>query len=148
MNNIVFGMYEDNNSFINNLDAFSKLLCFLLLVIGVISIDNIVIYIVWFFVLLFLFYLSKLSVGPLVLNIYKIKWFLLLLLLMNFCFYDINNYFFKCWIISLSLNGFIRGLSVVFRLILLLSLSYILSYSSPLLKLTKALETFFYPLKF
>ena len=148
MNNIVFGMYENNNSFINNLDAFSKLLCFLLLVIGVISIDNIVIYFVWFIVNIFLLYLSKLSIGPLVLNIYRIKWFLLILLLMNFCFYDINNYFFKWWIISLSLNGFIRGLSVVFRLILLLSLSYILSSSCPLLKLTKALEALFCPLKF
>ena len=95
MNNIVFGIYENNNSFINNLDAFSKLLCFLLLVIGVISIDNIVIYFVWFIVNIFLLYLSKLSIGPLVLNIYRIKWFLLILILMNFCFYDINNYFFK-----------------------------------------------------
>ena len=148
MNNLVFGIYEDNNSFINNLDAFSKLLCFLLLVVGVVFIDSIVFYFIWFFVLLFLLYLSKLSIGPLVLNIYKIKWFLLLLLLMNFCFYDVDNYFFKWWIISLSYGGFIRGLSVIFRLILLLSLSYILSSTWPPLKLTKALETLFYPLRF
>ena len=148
MNNFVFGMYENNDSFINNLDAFSKLLCFLFLVVGIVFINNIVVYFIWFIIVLFLFYLSKLSIGQLVLYIYKIRWFLLILLLMNFCFYDVDDSFFKWWIISLSLKGFIRGLSIVIRLLLLLCLSYILSFSCPPLKLAKAMETLFYPLRF
>ena len=148
MNSLPFGLYEDNGSFINELDAFCKLLCFLFLVVGIICTSNLFVYFVWLVIVVFLLYLSKLSVVPLILNIRRTSLFLFTILIMNILFFDIEDAFFRWWIFSPSLNGFIRGISVVSRLVLLLCLSYILSSSASSLKFAKSLEILFFPLKF
>ena len=80
MNSLIFGKYVNNNSILTKLDARTKLLMMIALVVFCFLNLNIYAYLTLFLVLVILMLIGKLRFKPL-LKIIKHMWFLMLMLL-------------------------------------------------------------------
>lgn len=148
MNKMPLGLYEYKNSIVHDSSVFIKLLGFILLIISIIKTSSIYLYLLWIVLLFIIIKASKCDYKTLVDSILKVKWFYLVILFMNFCFFSSNDAYFKFLIFTPSLSGLSQGLNVVGRMIILIVLATILVSSTTPIDLTKGIGMLLYPLQF
>lgn len=148
MNHIPNGIYHPGSSVIHRLNAFTKMLCLIILLAAVIITNEIIGYAVLFVCLFALAFISKLPVRLVLNSFRRMLWFFIVILLMNTCFYNSGNAWFEWWIFTPSAQGLIQGLNVILRVIFLLILSNIITMTTAPIEVTKALEQLLYPLRF
>lgn len=155
MNNITLGKYVPYNSFIHRLDPRSKLLSMILLMVCIFfkfsSVAmNFFIYAILFIFIYIIMRIAHISLKMLFSQL-KAMWIMILILLVinvlvkgdeSMGYIDVFN---TGWIIYYS--AIFNTLYIVFRLIIMLGLTLVLTATTKPLELTNALEWFMKPLK-
>ena len=155
MNNITLGKYVPYNSFIHRLDPRSKLLSMILLMVCIFfkfsSVAmNFFIYAILFIFIYIIMRIAHISLKMLFSQL-KAMWIMILILLVinvlvkgdeSLGYIDVFN---TGWIIYYS--AIFNTLYIVFRLIIMLGLTLVLTATTKPLELTNALEWFMKPLK-
>lgn len=155
MNNITLGKYVPYNSFIHRLDPRSKLLSMILLMVCIFfkftSVAmNFFIYAILFIFIYIIMRIAHISLKMLFSQL-KAMWIMILILLVinvlvkgdeSMGYIDVFN---TGWIIYYS--AIYNTLYIVFRLIIMLGLTLVLTATTKPLELTNALEWFMKPLK-
>ena len=148
MNTQLTGQYIPGDSFLHRLDARAKFFGFIFLVAAVIIANSLVGCALMVVITGAIIALSRQSFS-LVLMLFQKMWrFYVLIFLLNALFFSAEDPYWQWWIFSLSQMGIIQGASVIFRIIIIMALSSILTQSTPPMELITAIEALLYPLKF
>ena len=148
MNSMPLGLYEYKKSIVHDSSSFIKLIGFILLIISVIKTSSVYLYLLWILLLFIMIKVSKCDYKTLIDSILKVKWFYIVILLMNFCFFSSSEPYFKLLIFTPSTIGLMQGINMVCRMIILIVLASILASSTTPIEITKGIGMLLYPLQF
>ena len=148
MNQTLSGIYLPGNSIIHRLDARVKLFSFFTLVIAALFANSWAGYLVMAAISLLLVFLSRLEVGQVIGSLGRMKWFLMVIFMMNMLFYSPENAWSSWWVFTPSHAGLLQAVNIVFRVCIVVILGNILNNSTPPVELTRAMETLLYPLSY
>ena len=148
MNRLPTGLYQPGDSLLHRLDALSKILCLIILLVAVVNTTTIPGYAVLALLTGLLIRLSGIRPADALHSATRLGWFFLIILLMNLCFYEPEHPWVQWWIFRPSYEGLMQGINVVVRVFLLLVLSNILTITTAPLSMTTAIERFISPLRF
>lgn len=146
MNNITFGKYINNHSFLTKIDARVKILMMVILLVFCFIDFNIVGFSLLFLFLCLLMIIGKLSFKPL-LKIVKHMWFLFLMLLTINVLTIKGEVLFQIGDFYVYKESIFQTIYIFIRIIMLLMISSLLSSSTTPSELTYALEFYLKPLK-
>lgn len=147
MNNIIFGRYINNNSILTRIDARVKILMMVALLVLCFIDFNIISFSCLFLVLCVFMILGKLNFKPLF-KIIKHMWLLFAILLVINLLTIKGEVLFELWHGAyIYKEALVQTFYVIFRLIMILMVSTLLSSSTNPSELTYALEFYLKPLK-
>jgi len=129
-NNWTFGSYVNTNSFYHSLNPVTKLLLTVLTLISVLLINSTIKLLFLLFILLIVITFNKLSLKTIVLDIWRIKYFILFTIILNLLF-------------GLSVDDVV---CLVLKIIIILANSLILTMTTSILEITNVFNKFLYPL--
>ncbi len=148
MNRMPLGMYMPFESVIHSIDARVKLVCFLALIVSVIITDTLVGYIVILSTAFVFIVLSRIPFKIALSCLYRLRFFLIIIFVMNALFFTSENILVSWWIFNISKEGILQGVHVVLRVVLVMLFSTCLTATTSPVELTKALESLFRPLRY
>lgn len=155
MNNIVFGRYVNENTFVHKLDPRTKIFLLILFSVGVfLQFDNIItnlmfscIYLVLIFVLMII---TRINIFDLFKSL-SVMWLMILFLMIIYIITPVTNpvlpVAFTLFNKSIYWDVFANMGYILLRLMLLISLAMILTSSTRPMDMTYAFEWYMYPLK-
>ena len=141
------GSYMPGKSLLHRLDARAKFFSFLFLIVAVILTHSVVEYVVITLIWITLITLSGCPLRSVFSSLQQMRWFFILVFLTNAFFFNAENPLLKWWIFTLSQEGIEQGFQVIYRVILILVLSNLLTLTTPPLAITGAIQTMLRPLK-
>ena len=147
MNRLPTGLYQPGDSLLHRLDALSKILCLIIMLIAVVNTTTIPGYVVLALLTGLLIRLSGIRPAAALHSATRLGWFFLIILLMNLCFFEPERPWFSWWIFHPSTEGLMQGVNVVARVFLLLVLSNLLTITTAPLAMTEAMERMLTPLR-
>lgn len=147
MREAISGSYVPRKSLLHRLDARAKFFSFLFLIVAVILTHSVVEYVVITLVWITLITLSGCPLRSVFSSLQQMRWFFILVFLTNAFFFNAENPLWKWWIFTLSQEGIAQGFQVIYRVILILALSNLLTLTTPPLAITGAIQTMLRPLK-
>lgn len=142
------GQYFPGTSLLHRLDARAKLYNFILLTAAIILSNTLFGYI---FTIVCMGILIKLSEFPPSIafgSIQRLSKLFVFVFILNALFYSSENPIFQFWIFTLSIEGIIQGLTIIFRVVLVMILSNLLTLSTKPMEITSALSSLIKPLKY
>lgn len=148
MNALPTGLYQPGASVLHRLDALTKILCLILMLVAVVNTTTIPGYAVLALLTALLIKLSGVRPGTVLHSAARLSWFFAVILLMNLCFYNPEHPWVSWWIFRPSTEGLLQGVNVVARVFLLLVLSNLLTICTAPLAMTEAMERMLSPLRF
>lgn len=147
MREAISGTYVPGQSPLHRFDARAKFFSFLLLIVAVIlthsSLEYVMITAIW----IALIALSHCPLRPIFGSVQRMRWFFILVFLTNAFFFHADHPLWKWWAFTLSQEGIAQGFQVIYRVILILVLSNLLTLTTPPLAITGAIQTMLRPLK-
>jgi len=146
LNNIMIGQYFPGDSFLHRMDARVKILLLLILLVEVFVFINAVIYMALSAITCGLIFLSKVPVR-MVLRSLKPLWWIILFTFVLHLFSHPGREIAHLWQFVITQEGVEQGLLISIRLMLLIVLSTLLTFTTSPLKLTDALESLLSPFK-
>lgn len=148
MNGLPTGLYQAGDSAVHRLDAGVKIVCLIILLVGVVNTSTLWGYAAWAVLTLLLIRAAGISpssaLGPAV----RLRWFFAVIFIMNLCFYGPGRPWVSWWIFRPSYEGMMQGVNVVARVFLLLVMSNVLTVTTAPLAMTGAMERLLSPLRF
>ena len=146
MSQLPTGLFQPGGSALHRLCPWAKVLCLFLLLAAVVTTDT-----VWGYGLLavltaLLIKISGLSVAFVFGPARRLRWFFVVIFLMNLCFFAPEDPWIRLWVFTPSRGGLMQGVHVVARVFLLLVLSNLLTATTAPLELTGAIHTLLSPL--
>ena len=148
MNQLPTGLYQPGTSLLHRLNALSKLLCLLIVMVAIVCTNTIPGYAVLAVITGALVAISGIKPAVALHSAARLRWFFIIILLMNLCFYEPEHPWVQWWIFRPSYEGLMQGINVVVRVFLLLVLSNVLTITTAPLSMTTAIERFISPLHF
>ena len=148
MNHLPTGLYQPGDSPLHRLDALSKILCLIIMLVAVVNTTTIPGYAALALLTALLIGISGIRPGTALRSATRLGWFFLIILLMNLFFYKPEDPWFSWWIFRPSAEGLMQGVNVVARVFLLLVLSNLLTITTAPLAMTEAMERLLTPLRF
>ncbi len=142
------GRYIPGDSVLHNIIPSAKLFSFILIIAAVIFTNTVVGYgaMVAFTVCVVLY--SNTPIEGLIKSIAGMLPFFAVIFVMNSLFYSSDNPIWKFWFITLSKEGMIQGLNVVFRIAIIIIISGVLTQTTSTMGLMSGIETLIKPLKY
>jgi len=139
MNFVIAGRYIPKDTFIHKLDPRSKMMGVLILISGILTVPSLVLYLIPVCLIVLLMVKSDIGFKP---YFYGLKglWFLILLAGVIQLFAVKEG---KILILGITTGGLLSSLYIVIRLILVLFVAELLSFTTPPLMIAKALEKLF-----
>lgn len=146
MNNMIFGKYVNNNSFMTKLDARFKLFAMLILVVFSFLDFHILAYLALFGFVVVLTIIGKLKFKPL-LKVIKHMWFLMLILFIINLLTVTGEVLFTIGEFIVYKEAIVETVYIFLRLVIILMISNLLTCSTTPNDLTYAIEFYLTPLK-
>ncbi len=143
---ITLGQYFPGNTIVHRLDPRTKLICVLLFIIALFTAESYIAYGVMFLVTVLCVGLSRISVVTILRSLKPLIFIIILTGLLN-VLYSEGEVYFEFWVFRVGPEGIIRASKMVLRIILLITGSFLLTYTTSPIALTDGLETLFGPLK-
>lgn len=146
MRGLPTGMYQPGNSAIHRMNPSVKLIAAFILLAAVIAAETIPGYMLLIVFTVCLIKIAEIGFYTALVSVSRLKWFFLVILLMNLCFFGPEDPWVSWWIFQPSYEGLMQGINVVARVILLLVISNVLTVTTAPLELTGAIGALLYPL--
>lgn len=142
------GQYFPAESFLHRLNARAKLYNFILLTAAII-LSNTFLGCLCMIVCMGIFIkISKIPVKIAIGSIRRLAPLFIFVFLLNALFYSSEHPIFQFWIFTLSVEGMIQGFTIIFRIVLVMILSNLLTLSTKPMEITSALTVLIRPLKY
>ena len=147
LKDITLGQYFPGNSFVHRLDPRTKLI---FLVVYIIALFTAVSWISYGVMLLFLAFIIKISTIPLKSIVRGMKPLVFILVftgILNVFFTAGETVLVSLWGISITLEGIVRAVFMMVRILMLITGTFLLTYTTSPIALTDGLESLLSPLK-
>ncbi|WP_303841792.1 energy-coupling factor transporter transmembrane protein EcfT [Selenomonas ruminantium] len=146
LNNIMIGQYFPGDSFLHRMDARVKILLLLILLIEVFAFTSAPVYLVMTVITFLMIMISKVPMR-MVLRSLKPLWWIILFTFVLHLFSHPGRELYRIWQFVITQEGVEQGALISVRLMLLIILSTLLTFTTSPLKLTDALESLLSPFK-
>ena len=146
LNNIMIGQYFPGDSFLHRMDARVKILLLLILLIEVFVFTSAPVYLLMTGITFLLIMTSKVPLR-MVLRSLKPLWWIILFTFVLHLFSHPGKEIYRIWQFVITQEGVEQGALISVRLMLLIVLSTLLTFTTSPLKLTDALESLLSPFK-
>lgn len=140
------GRYFPGKSLMHRLDPRAKLFSFFILLAAIILAHSVLGYIALSLGVSAILSIAGLGLKDIIKPMLALKWFIVVVFLMNLLFYSPDTAWVSWWIFKPSLAGSLQGFGVVFRMILLSILAAALMATTSPIQMTSALESLLKPL--
>lgn len=140
------GLYQPGNTVLHRLCPWVKLLCLVLLLAATVTAQTLAGYGLLALLTAGLIAVSRLRLRDVLSAAKRLRWFFLMIFLMNLCFYAPQTAWVHWWIFTPSYEGFWQGIQVVVRVLLLLLMSGLLTATTAPLAMTDAFHVLLSPL--
>ncbi len=140
------GLYQPGESFLHRRSPWVKLLCLLLLLTAVVTTDTLLGYGLLAVFTALTIAVSRLKLRDVFSAAWRLRWFFLIIFIMNLCFYAPEEPWIKVWIFAPSYKGSLQGVQVVARVLLLLLMGSLLTATTAPLAMTDAFHVLLRPL--
>lgn len=146
LTDIKIGQFFPANSLLHKLDARLKIVSLFILIVGIFVFDSQLDYIIWCMLIGSLMYMSKIPLKMFFISIKPIIWIILFTFILHL-FTTQGKVIFEVWKLSITWEGLANGSFVCLRLLLLMFGASLLTFTTPPLVLSDALEDLMKPLK-
>lgn len=146
LNNIMIGQYFPGDSFLHRMDARVKILLLLILLVEVFVFTSAPVYLLMTGITFLLIMTSKVPLR-MVLRSLKPLWWIILFTFVLHLFSHPGKEIYRIWQFVITQEGVEQGALISVRLMLLIVLSTLLTFTTSPLKLTDALESLLSPFK-
>lgn len=146
LTDIKIGQFFPANSLLHKLDARLKIVSLFILIVGIFVFDSQLDYIIWCVLIGSLMYMSKIPLKMFFISIKPIIWIILFTFILHL-FTTQGKVIFEVWKFSITWEGLANGSFVCLRLLLLMFGASLLTFTTPPLVLSDALEDLMKPLK-
>lgn len=146
LSNITIGQYFPGNSFLHRMDPRVKIVLLLLFLVEVFVFNSAASYGVLSAVTLAVMLLSKVPIGMMLRSLKPLWWIIVFTFIIHL-FSNPGEPILKIWLFTMTWEGLSMGCFICLRLVLLLIMSSILTFTTSPLKLTDAMESLLSPFK-
>ena len=147
LKDITLGQYFPGNSPIHRLDPRTKLLMLVVYIVALFTAKSWISYAVAFVFLAGCIRLSKIPLKSIVRGMKPLVMILVFTGVLNIFFTAGETVLVSFWVITITLEGFVRALFMVVRILLLITCTFLLTYTTSPISLTDGLESLLSPLK-
>ncbi|MBO4780703.1 MAG: energy-coupling factor transporter transmembrane protein EcfT, partial [Selenomonadaceae bacterium] len=146
LQDIMLGQFFPGKSILHRLDPRTKIILLFALIIAIFAARGWAAYLVLSLVTTALIFLSKVPPLMILTSIKPLAWIILFTLLIHFISHD-GEVLAKVYVFKVTTEGIIYGLQISLRLVLLILLSSLLTFTTSPLQLTDATEKLLSPLE-
>ncbi len=146
LQNITLGQFFPGKSILHQLDPRTKIICLFALIILIFAVDGWPAYAALSGVTVALIFLSQVPPLTVIKSVKPLSWIILFTLLIHFVSHD-GEVIAKFYVFKITVEGIFYGVLISLRLILMIILSSLLTFTTSPLKLTDATEKLLSPLK-
>lgn len=146
LTDITLGQYFPGNSLLHRLDPRTKIILLFIFIVGIFIFDTPLSYVALSAGTLLLIYVSRVPFGMMLKSLKPLLW----ILIFTFGIHLVSTpgeTIFRFWVFNITAEGFWQGFFVSLRLVLLILMSSLLTFTTSPLELTDALEMLLSPLK-
>jgi len=147
LKDITLGQYFPGNSVIHRLDPRTKLIALIIYIIALFVAGSWVSYGIMFLFLATVIVLSTIPLKAIFKGMKPLVMILIFTGLLNLLFTTGETVLFTFWRITITLEGVIRAVFMVVRILMLISATFLLTYTTSPIQLTDGLESLLNPLK-
>lgn len=147
LKDITLGQYFPGNSPIHRLDPRTKLLVLIVYIVGLFVAKTWVSYLVCFAFLAGCIAISKVPLKSIFRGLKPLVFILVFTGVLNVFFTSGETVLVKWWIITITLEGVVRAIYMLVRIMMLVSATFLLTYTTSPISLTDGLESLLSPLK-
>ena len=147
LKDITLGQYFPGNSVVHRLDPRTKLIMLVVYIVALFMATNVVSYVL---VAAFLFVAIKISTIPMKSIVRGMKPLVLILVftgILNLFFTDGETVLVSFWVITITLEGLLRAIFMMARILMLITGTFLLTFTTSPIALTDGLESLMGPLK-
>ncbi len=147
LKDITLGQYFPGNSVIHRLDPRTKLIALVVYIVALFSAANWLSYVIMFAFLVAVIAVSTIPVKAIVRGMKPLVVVLVFTGLLNLLFTGGERVLLQVWRITITLEGVTRAVFMVIRILMLISGTFLLTYTTSPISLTDGLESLLSPLK-
>ncbi len=147
LKDITLGQFFPGNSFVHRLDPRTKLIVLVLYIVALFMAGNWISYGLCFAFLAFAIAISEIPVKSIVRSMKPLVMIMLFTGLLNLFFTGGETVLIKFWILTVTLEGVVRAFFMVLRILMLITCTFLLTYTTSPIALTDGLESLMSPLK-
>ena len=147
LKDITLGQYFPGNSPVHRLDPRSKLISLIVYIVALFMAENWLSYGLVFAFLALSVALSKIPVKALLNGMKPLVFVLIFTGLLNLFLTDGETVLLSFWVITVTLEGVLRAVFMILRILMLISGTFLLTYTTSPISLTDGLESLLSPLK-
>ena len=146
MRDITIGQYFPGNSIIHRLDPRTKIILVVVYIVALFLAKTYLSYAILIAVVVAAVSISKVSPGAILRNLKPLIIILILTVVLNM-FYTDGRVLVKFWIFKITAEGISRSVQMLLRIVLLITGTFLLTYTTSPIALTDGIELLFSPLK-
>jgi len=147
LKDITLGQYFPGNSVIHRLDPRTKLIALILYIIALFTAGNWISYGIVFVFLVVTIVMSRIPLKALFRGLKPLVVILIFTGIINLLFTTGETVLVSFWKITITLEGVLRAFFMVMRILMLISATFLLTYTTSPIQLTDGLESLLGPLK-
>lgn len=147
LKDITLGQYFPGNSIIHRLDPRTKLIMLVVYIVGLFVASSWISYAVMLVFLVTVIAISTIPVKNILRGLKPLIFILVFTGLLNLLFTDTGNVLVSFWVITITDDGLIRAFFMMARILMLISGTFLLTYTTSPIALTDGLEKLLSPLK-
>lgn len=148
LKDITLGQYFPGNSVIHRLDPRTKLIMLIVYIVALFSANNWVSYGVCFLFLALCIAMSSIPLKSIVRGMKPLVMILIFTGILNLFFTAGETVLVKFWIITITLEGIVRAIFMTVRILMLITGTFLLTYTTSPIALTDGLESLLKPLNY
>ena len=147
LKDITLGQYFPGNSFVHRLDPRTKLLMLVIYIVALFTATNWISYGLCFAFLALTIAISTIPLKSIVRGMKPLVFILIFTGLLNLFFTAGETVLVRIWVITITLEGTVRAFFMVIRILMLITATFLLTYTTSPIALTDGLESLLSPLK-
>ena len=147
LKDITLGQYFPGNSFVHRLDPRTKLIMLVIYIVALFTASNWVSYGLCFAFLALTIAISTIPLKSIVRGMKPLVFILVFTGILNLFFTAGETVLVKIWVITITLEGLVRAFFMVIRILMLITATFLLTYTTSPIALTDGLESLMSPLK-